>query len=215
MENNTNVENPVVADNNTAAVVENPAVESNAAIENNAVENVFAASDPVVNDNANNVNVEGNSAVIMPNLNNNVVVENNDNSATVNAVNDTTVVENSDSNATVNPESNAVNETIPASETVAVENNNEEAANGEGNHNIKIIDIDGVEKEVELLCYFTLKSNNKKYVAYTDNNEDENGNVIISTAEVIEKEDNTIEFVGISEPVVLDEVKKVLLDLAK
>lgn len=80
---------------------------------------------------------------------------------------------------------------------------------------ITIVDANGVEKQVELLTYFTLKSNNKKYVAYTDNQEDANGNVIISTAEVVEKENEEIEFVGITDPAVIEEIKKVILDLAK
>ena len=194
MENNTNVENPVVVENNAATVVENPTV-----TENNTVENVFAASEPVVNNNENNIN-----NVIVPELNKTEVVENNTASKIVPNLNNTEVVEN-----------NTTSEIVPELNKSEVVENNNTNTSSEVSHNIKIVDIDGVEKEVELLCYFTLNSNNKKYVAYTDNNEDENGNVIISTAEVVEKEDNTIEFVSISEPAVLEEVKKVLLDLAK
>lgn len=80
---------------------------------------------------------------------------------------------------------------------------------------ITIVDSDGNEKQVELLSYFTLKSNDNKYVAYTDNEEDENGNVVISTAEVVAKDDGGIEFVGITDPKIVEEVKNVLLDLAK
>lgn len=83
------------------------------------------------------------------------------------------------------------------------------------NNIITIVDSDGIEKQVELLSYFTLKSNNKKYVAYTDNKEDENGNVIISTAEVVAKDNGGIDFVGITDPKIVEEIKNVLLDLAK
>lgn len=83
------------------------------------------------------------------------------------------------------------------------------------NNIITIVDSDGIEKQVELLSYFTLKSNNKKYVAYTDNKEDENGNVIISTAEVVAKDNGGIDFVGITDSKIVEEIKNVLLDLAK
>ena len=78
-----------------------------------------------------------------------------------------------------------------------------------------IIDENGIEKQVEILSYFTLKSNNKNYVTYTDNQEDENGNVIVSSAEVSEKEDGSIEFLGISDAGIVEEIKNVILDLAK
>ena len=80
---------------------------------------------------------------------------------------------------------------------------------------MSIIDENGVEKQVEILSFFTLTSNNKKYVAYTDGQEDENGNVIICTAEVSEKEDGSLEFLGITDPNVVEEIKNVIIDLAK
>lgn len=80
---------------------------------------------------------------------------------------------------------------------------------------ITIKDKNGIEKQVELLSYFELKSNNKKYIAYTDNQEDNNGNVIISAAEVKELEDGTLEFIGINDPNIIEEIKNVLIDLAK
>lgn len=83
------------------------------------------------------------------------------------------------------------------------------------NQNYITIVENGVEKKVELLSYFSLKSNDKKYVAYTDNQEDQEGNVIISTAEVVSRDDGGIDFVGITDPNVVEEVKNVLLDLAK
>ena len=43
---------------------------------------------------------------------------------------------------------------------------------------LKITDENGVEKEVEVLSYFTLKSNGKDYLIYTENKEDADGNII-------------------------------------
>lgn len=80
---------------------------------------------------------------------------------------------------------------------------------------ITIIDSNGLEKKVEVLNYFTLNSNGKDYVAYTENKEDANGNIIIATSEVIEKSDGSIEFANITDQNVLNEVKNVLFDLCQ
>lgn len=79
---------------------------------------------------------------------------------------------------------------------------------------IKIVDENGIEKSVEVIGYFTLKSNNKKYVAYTENQKDSNGNIIICTSEVVEKNDGSVEFLNIYDQNILNEVKNVLLDLS-
>lgn len=79
---------------------------------------------------------------------------------------------------------------------------------------ITIVDSNGIEKQVEVLSYFTLKSNNKKYVAYTDNKTDNNGNVLVYTSEVVEKMDGSLEFANIYDQSVLNEIKNVLLDLS-
>ena len=79
---------------------------------------------------------------------------------------------------------------------------------------IKIIDEDGVEKEVEVLNFFTLKSNGKDYMTYTENKEDAKGNIIIYTSEVIDKGDS-VELAGITDENVLKEIKEVIIDLAK
>lgn len=79
---------------------------------------------------------------------------------------------------------------------------------------ITIVDSNGIEKQVEVLSYFTLKSNNKKYVAYTDNKTDSNGNVLVYTSEVVEKMDGSLEFANIYDQSVLNEIKNVLLDLS-
>ena len=85
----------------------------------------------------------------------------------------------------------------------------------ENKNYITIIDSNGMEKRVEVLNYFTLNSNGKDYVAYTENQEDANGNVIIATSEVIERPDGSIEFANITDQNTLNEIKNVLFDLCK
>jgi len=79
---------------------------------------------------------------------------------------------------------------------------------------IKITDENGVEKEVEVINFFTLNKNGKKYMTYTENEEDAKGNVIVYTSEVVETEDE-VELVGITDPKVLEEVKEVMIDIVK
>ena len=79
---------------------------------------------------------------------------------------------------------------------------------------LRITDENGVEKDVEVINFFTLKSNGKKYMTYTENEEDNKGNVIVYTAEVVETDDE-VELVGITDPNVLAEVKEVMVDIVK
>jgi len=85
----------------------------------------------------------------------------------------------------------------------------------EENKTIKIFDENGVEKEVEVIAYFTLTMNNKDYLIYTENKEDANGNVEVYTSEVIHKDDNTTELLGIDDDNVWAEIKKVMIEIAK
>ena len=85
----------------------------------------------------------------------------------------------------------------------------------EENKTIKIFDENGVEKEVEVIPYFTLTMNNKDYLIYTENKEDANGNVEVYTSEVVRKEDNTTELLGIDDDNVWSEIKKVMIEIAK
>ena len=85
----------------------------------------------------------------------------------------------------------------------------------EENKTIKIFDENGVEKEVEVIAYFTLTMNNKDYLIYTENKEDANGNVEVYTSEVVHKEDNTTELLGIDDDNVWSEIKKVMIEIAK
>lgn len=80
---------------------------------------------------------------------------------------------------------------------------------------IKIVDETGVEKEVEVVAFFTLKMNNKKYLIYTENKTDAAGNVEVSASEVIDNSDDTVTLAGIDDDAVWVEVKKVMLDIAK
>ncbi len=79
---------------------------------------------------------------------------------------------------------------------------------------IKITDEHGVEKDMEILHYFTLESNGKDYLVYTEGKEDSAGDVIVYTSEVLEQEDG-IELVGIEDEKVLEEVTKILTDIAQ
>lgn len=77
---------------------------------------------------------------------------------------------------------------------------------------ITIIDEDGESKEVEVIHYFTLDSNKKDYLVYTDNQVDEEGNVLIFTSEVIESEDK-VELKGIEDQEVLKQITGILTEL--
>jgi len=79
---------------------------------------------------------------------------------------------------------------------------------------IKITDMNGQVKEVEVVTYLTLHSNNKKYLIYTDNITDQEGNVELYTSEVIEKEDGSIELAGIEDDAVWAELQEIMDDLA-
>ena len=80
---------------------------------------------------------------------------------------------------------------------------------------IKVIDETGTAKDVEVVAYFTLKTNNKDYLIYTENKTDASGNVEVNTSEVHTKEDGTVELRGVDDDAVWVEVKKVMLDIAK
>jgi uncharacterized protein YrzB (UPF0473 family) len=81
----------------------------------------------------------------------------------------------------------------------------------EGKETLRITDEKGIEKEVEVLSYFTLKSNGKDYLIYTENKEDANGNVLTYTSEVIDAGD-TIELKGIEDPDIINEIKEIIIE---
>ncbi len=77
---------------------------------------------------------------------------------------------------------------------------------------LNITDENGKEKEIEVLHYFTLESNNKDYMVYTENEEDDKGNILIYTSEIVEKDDE-VELKAITDSKILEEVTKVLTDI--
>lgn len=79
---------------------------------------------------------------------------------------------------------------------------------------LRITDENGVEKDVEVVSYFTLNSNGKDYMIYTDiePKEDGNGNVLTYTSEVIENED-TVELKAITDENVLNEIKEIITEI--
>jgi len=79
---------------------------------------------------------------------------------------------------------------------------------------IKITDEDGVEKEVEVINYFTLNSNGKDYIIYTENKEDSKGNIVVYTSEVVDHGDS-IELVGIDDDKIMDEIKNIMIEITK
>lgn len=80
----------------------------------------------------------------------------------------------------------------------------------EGKEKLNIIDENGIEKEVEVLSYFKLKSNGKDYLIYTENQIDENGNILTYTSEVVENGE-TVELKGIEDPEIINEIKDIIL----
>ena len=83
------------------------------------------------------------------------------------------------------------------------------------NRMIKILDENGMEKQVEVIAYFTLTLNNKDYLIYTENKTDDNGNVEVYTSEVVHKDDDVTELMGIDDDNVWAEIKKVMIEIAK
>lgn len=79
---------------------------------------------------------------------------------------------------------------------------------------IKITDEDGIEKEVEVINFFTLNSNGKDYIIYTENQEDSKGNIVVYTSEVSYNGD-TIELIGIDDNKVMDEIKNIMIEITK
>lgn len=83
------------------------------------------------------------------------------------------------------------------------------------NRMIKILDENGLEKQVEVIAYFTLTLNNKDYLIYTENKTDANGNVEVYTSEVVQKDGEVTELMGIDDDNVWAEIKKVMIEIAK
>ncbi len=80
---------------------------------------------------------------------------------------------------------------------------------------INVIDETGTSKQVEVVAYFTLKSNGKNYLIYTENKTDVSGNVETYTSEIVDNNDGTATLLGITDDSAWVEIKKVMLDIAK
>lgn len=80
---------------------------------------------------------------------------------------------------------------------------------------IKIIDENGQEKVVDIVAFFTLKSNRKKYLIYTENKKDEKGNVEIYTSELTENDNGSIILAGVEDEIVWNDIKQVLVNISK
>lgn len=79
---------------------------------------------------------------------------------------------------------------------------------------LKVTDENGVEEEVEVLSYFTLDSNGKDYLIYTDKDseEDENGNVLTYISEVI-KDKDSIELKEVRDEKILNEIREIVTEI--
>ena len=73
---------------------------------------------------------------------------------------------------------------------------------------------DGTSEEVEEVICFQFDDTKKKYIVYTKNEIDDNGNVTIYVTEVI-NEENGPKFVGIESDEEWAKIKDVLRELAK
>ena len=92
----------------------------------------------------------------------------------------------------------------------------------ENNTTIRIIDVDGMEKEAEVLLYFKLEENGKEYLIYTFNEAvvDENGVmsddlVVVHTSEVLKKEDDVTTLGAVDDEDEWGKIKDVMRDIIK
>lgn len=80
---------------------------------------------------------------------------------------------------------------------------------------MSIVLEDGSIDEVEFLLSFKFTDNNKEYMIYTKNENDENGNVTIYVASVDRKEGNNPKLGGITSEEEWTRIKNVLKELSK
>ena len=64
---------------------------------------------------------------------------------------------------------------------------------------LKLINKDGIESEYEILCAFQSVEYNKHYVIYTDNSDDEDGNLNIFASIYYPDDDSKIETIETEE----------------
>lgn len=76
---------------------------------------------------------------------------------------------------------------------------------------LKLIDKDGREIEYEILLAFKWAKTNKNYIVYTDNTNDENGNLNIFAAIYYPQDDSKLDAIETDEE--WDEIEKRLIGL--
>lgn len=79
---------------------------------------------------------------------------------------------------------------------------------------VTIIDENNREIKVEVIHYFTLALDGNDYLVYTNNNKDEDSNVLVFISQVIEYEDK-VELKGIESEEILREITKILEELSE
>lgn len=84
----------------------------------------------------------------------------------------------------------------------------------EGKKILTINKLDGTQEEVEEVISFEFNDTKKRYVVYTKNEVDQNGNVTIYVTEVV-KDDKGTRFLGVSTDEEWTRIKDVLRKLAK
>ena len=80
---------------------------------------------------------------------------------------------------------------------------------------ITITKLDGTVETVEEVICFEFSDTLKKYVVYTKNETDANGNVIVYVTEMVSKDDGTNRFIGVESEEEWTKIKEVLRELAK
>lgn len=84
-----------------------------------------------------------------------------------------------------------------------------------GDKKTRIINkLDGSQEKVEEVISFEFNDTNRKYMVYTKNEIDANGNVTIYVTEVVEDQ-NGIKFLGIENDEEWSKIKEVLRELAR
>ena len=73
---------------------------------------------------------------------------------------------------------------------------------------------DGSKEKVEEIISFEFADTNKKYVVYTKNEKDENGNITIYVTELV-KDDDGVHFVGVDSDSEWRRIKSALRELIK
>lgn len=80
---------------------------------------------------------------------------------------------------------------------------------------LTITKLDGTVETVEEVISFEFSDTLKKYVVYTKNETDANGNVTVYVTEMVTSADGTNKFVGVESEEEWSKIKDVLRELAK